>query len=68
MSDRDRRVEYRPWERNAEIAPALGPSYGFGNRYLGMRAFHAMRRKVYVSWRDGGQKMGYWEWQDGGVA
>lgn len=57
-------VSYGFWERaDEEIKPALGPSYGFGGRFLGMRLYHVHRRKRYETWIENGQKMGRWDWQ-----
>jgi hypothetical protein len=57
------RVSHGFWERaDEEIKPALGPSYGLGGRYLGMRVFHAHRRKRYETWFEDGQKWGRWTW------
>lgn len=67
MSREDVQTHYGPWERDDTVTPAIGASHGLEGRYLGMRLFRSIRRKVFKTWVEDGQVYGSWDWQEGGV-
>lgn len=57
--ERDRKLDYGPWERADDVPPVLRVSSVHGSALLSF----AYRRKVYEIWQEGDRKMGRWTWE-----